>query len=102
MSSVEIGPKAMCKIFLPSFLHWKTICSYVCKNLMQELTEIWGVKENIAPLEIAARAFVMFFIALALIRISGMRAFGSGSAFDNIIVFLIGAILSRGVIAATP
>ena len=69
---------------------------------MEELTEIWGVKENIGPLEIAARAFVMFFIALLLIRISGMRAFGKGTAFDNIISFLIGGVLSRGVIAATP
>jgi len=69
---------------------------------MEELTHIWGVHENITPLEIAARAFVMFFIALLLIRISGMRAFGMSTAFDTIITFLVGGILVRGVIAATP
>ena len=69
---------------------------------MEALTEIWGVKEQIGPLEIAARAVVMFFIALGLIRISGMRAFGKGSAFDSIITLLVGGILVRGVIAATP
>ena len=68
---------------------------------MEELTEIWGVKENIAPLEIAARTIVMFFVALLLIRISGMRAFGKATAFDNIIAFLLGAVLSRGIIGAT-
>ena len=69
---------------------------------MGALTEIWGVNEHITPSEIAARAFVMFFIALGLIRISGMRAFGKGSAFDSIVTFLVGGILVRGVIAATP
>lgn len=69
---------------------------------MEELTRIWGVNNDITPLEIAARAFVMFFIALGLIRISGMRAFGKSSAFDTIVTFLVGGILVRGVIAATP
>ncbi len=69
---------------------------------MEELTRIWGIHENVTPLEIAARSFVMFFIALLLIRVSGLRAFGRSSAFDNVITFLIGGILSRGVVGATP
>jgi len=62
----------------------------------------WGINENITPLEIAARSAVMFLVALLLIRISGMRPFGKGESFDRIITFLIGAILSRGVVGATP
>jgi uncharacterized membrane protein YcaP (DUF421 family) len=31
-----------------------------------------------------------------------MRPFGKGEGFDKIITFLIGAILSRGVVGATP
>jgi uncharacterized membrane protein YcaP (DUF421 family) len=70
--------------------------------VMKLLNEWWGINENISPLEIAARSAVMFLIALLLMRMSGMRPFGKGEPFDNIITFLIGGILSRGVVGATP
>jgi uncharacterized membrane protein YcaP (DUF421 family) len=69
---------------------------------MEFLNEWWGINENITPLEIAARSAVMFIIALLLIRMAGMRPFGKGESFDKVISFLIGAILSRGVVGATP
>src|SRR3954468_1569510 len=69
---------------------------------MKFLNEWGGINENITPLEIAARSAVMFIIALLLIRMAGMRPFGKGEGFDKIITFLIGAILSRGVVGATP
>lgn len=69
---------------------------------MRFLNDWWGINENIAPLEIAARSAVMFIVALILIRLAGMRPFGKGESFDKIITFLIGAILSRGVVGATP
>jgi uncharacterized membrane protein YcaP (DUF421 family) len=75
--------------------------SYINNN-MQIYSEWWGVNENITPGELAARAVVMFVIALILMRVSGMRPFGKGDAFDNIITFLMGGILSRGIIGATP
>jgi len=69
---------------------------------MQFLNQWWGIQENISPFEIAERSAVMFLIALILIRISGMRPFGKGDGVDTIITFLIGAILSRGIVGATP
>lgn len=69
---------------------------------MRFLNDWWGINENIAPLEIAARSAVMFIVALMLIRLAGMRPFGKGESFDQVITFLIGAILSRGVVGATP
>jgi uncharacterized membrane protein YcaP (DUF421 family) len=69
---------------------------------MKFMNEWWGINESISPLEIAARSAVMFVIALLLMRLSGMRPFGKGEPFDNIITFLIGGILSRGVVGATP
>lgn len=69
---------------------------------MKFLNEWWGINENISPLEIAARSAAMFVVALLLMRMAGMRPFGKGEPFDNIISFLIGGILSRGVVGATP
>lgn len=69
---------------------------------MKFLNDWWGINENISSLEIAARSAVMFIAALLLIRLAGMRPFGKGEPFDQIIAFLIGGILSRGVVAATP
>jgi uncharacterized membrane protein YcaP (DUF421 family) len=69
---------------------------------MEFLNHWWGIKEDITPFEIATRSAAMFIIALLLIRISGMRPFGKGNGVDTIISFLIGAILSRGVVGATP
>lgn len=69
---------------------------------MRFINEWWGINESIGPLEIAARSAAMFLIALLLIRMAGMRPFGKGEPFDDIITFLIGGILSRGVVAATP
>jgi uncharacterized membrane protein YcaP (DUF421 family) len=69
---------------------------------MKFLNDWWGINENISPLETAARAAVMFLIALVLIRLSGMRPFGKDNASDTVIAFLIGGILCRGVVGATP
>jgi uncharacterized membrane protein YcaP (DUF421 family) len=69
---------------------------------MKFINAWWGINENISPLEIAARSAAMFLIALLLMRMAGMRPFGKGEPFDNIISFLIGGILSRGVVGATP
>src|SRR5947207_3800715 len=69
---------------------------------MGTLENIWGSGEHLTALQMSCRAFVMFFIALALIRIAGMRTFGKRSAFDTIIGIMLGAILIRGVIGASP
>lgn len=69
---------------------------------MKTFADWWGVHDDIAPFDLALRALVMFAVALTLLRLSGMRPFGKGSAFDNVIIILLGGILSRGVVGATP
>lgn len=44
----------------------------------------------------------MFFITLGLIRIGGMRIFGLKTAFDSILVIILGAVLGRGIVGASP
>jgi len=66
------------------------------------MNDIFGTGEHLSALQMAVRAFVMFFIALLLVRLAGMRIFGIKTAFDNILVIMLGAILSRGVVGASP
>jgi len=67
-----------------------------------DIKELFGSGEHLTSLQMAVRAFIMFFITLALIRFAGMRIFGKRTAFDNILVIMLGAILARGVVGASP
>lgn len=67
-----------------------------------DLRQIWGTHEEIGLLECAARAAVMFVLMIIMIRLSGMRSFGKGDVFDNILTILLGAVLARGIVGATP
>jgi len=69
---------------------------------MDILDTVWGRGDQLSILQMSSRAFVMFFVTLILIRLGGMRIFGKKSAFDSIIVIMMGAILARGVIGASP
>jgi uncharacterized membrane protein YcaP (DUF421 family) len=62
----------------------------------------WGESRDLDCLQMATRAFALFFVALALVRISGRRSFARRSAFDNIIVIILGAVLSRPIYGASP
>ncbi|KPC52305.1 DUF421 domain-containing protein [Amantichitinum ursilacus] len=63
---------------------------------------VFGSGHEINAGQMAARAVGFFFITLVLIRIAGRRSFGQRSAFDAGLSILLGAILSRAVVAATP
>lgn len=66
------------------------------------LETIFGHGKDLNTLQVSARAAALFIVALALIRIAGMRAFGRKSSFDSVIVIMLGAVLSRPVIGASP
>jgi uncharacterized membrane protein YcaP (DUF421 family) len=48
------------------------------------------------------RTLIVFFAALIFIRISGMRTFGTSSAFDVVVSITLGAILGRCIMGHYP
>jgi uncharacterized membrane protein YcaP (DUF421 family) len=58
-------------------------------------------EESLTALQMAARAVLIFFITLILIRLGGVRIFGRRSAMDMIIVIVMGSILARGVVGSS-
>ena len=69
---------------------------------MELMLKIFGEGKDLNALQMSSRGIVMFIIALILLRISGRRSFGLRTPLDNIIVILLGAVMSRAVVGASP
>jgi uncharacterized membrane protein YcaP (DUF421 family) len=69
---------------------------------MQTIYELFGQGDHLTALQMSLRAIVVFFIALMLIRFTGMRVFGIETAFDTCIIIMLGAVLARAMIGASP
>jgi uncharacterized membrane protein YcaP (DUF421 family) len=69
---------------------------------MELLIEIFGKGKDLSPFQMGMRTVLVFFICLVYIRVSGKRSFGMRMPLDNVITILLGAILSRAVVGASP
>lgn len=57
---------------------------------------------TITAVQMTTRAVITFFAALGLLRLSGARTFGGSTAFDLVVKIILGSIMSRAVVAASP
>lgn len=69
---------------------------------MDAMSWLFGEGQDLTWWQMPARGIVMFFILLVVIRISGRRSFGQGTPFDTCMAVMVGAVLARAVVGASP
>lgn len=68
--------------------------------MKEYLNHLLGFDENnVETHQMAVRAAVVFFIALAYVRTGGLRMLGRQSAFDSLTALMLGAILGKAVVS---
>ncbi len=71
-------------------------------SAMDAMLRFFGDGSDLAVHQMFLRGIAVFCIALLLVRLSGRRSFGLHSPFDACTTVLLGAILSRAVVGASP
>ena len=69
---------------------------------MDIFNKLFGEGSDLSIFQMFLRGIIVFFIAFIMIRIAGRRSFGIRTPLDMIINILLGAVLSRAVVGASP
>ena len=72
------------------------------QSLESAIDFLFGSGTELNALQMVCRAVSIFAVALLLMRASGRRSFGQHTAFDICVTVLLGAVLSRAVVGASP
>lgn len=63
---------------------------------------LFGDGKDLDVLQMTLRATAAFVLTLAMLRMAGRRSLGQHRAFDTCTLVLIGSVLSRAVVGASP
>jgi len=63
---------------------------------------LFGSGSDLDSLQMVDRGLAVFVLTLAMIRLSGRRSFGQNRPFDACTTVLLGSVLSRAVVGASP
>ena len=69
---------------------------------MNVIETLFGEGQELTPLQMCCRAFLIYLICLLYIMLAVKRTFGKVSAFDNVIAITLGAVLSRAIVGVSP
>lgn len=70
---------------------------------MEAINNILGIDQSVLFWwQICLRAVMVFLFAILLLRFSDKRFFGKHSAFDIVLGFILGSILSRAITGNSP
>lgn len=71
-------------------------------SMLSTFETLFGHGTDLAPWQMATRAAAIFVVALVVIRLSGRRSLAQHGPFDVCVTVLLGAVLSRAVVGASP
>ena len=66
------------------------------------VSTLFGDGPDLDVLQMTLRAVAVFVLTLAMMRVGGRRSLGQHRAFDTCTLVLIGSVLSRAVVGASP
>jgi uncharacterized membrane protein YcaP (DUF421 family) len=69
---------------------------------MDTLAALFGTKDHVEWGQECARAVLIFFYGLVMLRLSGKRTFARWSAIDIVISIMVGSSLSRALTGSAP
>ncbi len=69
---------------------------------MDKVSYLLGYGEDLTALQMSLRAAIALVYTLILVRIGGVRIFGRRSSVDTIVLIVMGSVLARGIVGASP
>jgi len=72
------------------------------ENFLELALNLQGRPEDLTFAQVALRAFIVYSVVICLVRLGKKRFLAQATAFDAILLVLIGSIASRGISATAP